>query len=1020
MIELKQAQTRFVELMAELFQLDEAQALDFGIYRVIRHRNRAVREFLGDIKTEGDNKTLVGGTLQEILSTAFATKDEEQVAQADARIRALEANFGISRHLTADQREQKLVELHAIPAMRGSVEEYRALSDQRDSSTHGDDDRLEVLNRLHQFFDRHYQEGDFIVQRRYGRDGQRYIRSTGQDTEFRWATEDMYYIKSGDIFTDFPVRLANGAEAVFAVDADSLNATRAALKPNDKAHYELRSVKKEGDGVRLLLDYVKGARTKAHDKAIVDAVTGKTGAQPEDVARWLRRYIARNQSDFFIHKDLGRALNEELDIFLKTDVLDADQLLAGNDRALRHAGVAQQVRQIGQKIIAFLATLEDFQKQLWEKKKLVLETRYIITLDRIEKLAGEQWLEERLPSIIKAQRKEWKALGLGEYTKSKDCVRGDRDLLDPSAAMYLPLAVDSFNLDDGLRWDLIAAMSAGRPLDEVIDGVAIRADNWQAMSLMQSKQHSRIKCIYIDPPYNTGSDGFSYKDAYQSASWLTMMEDRLAVAKRALRREGVLFSSIDQNEYPHLRLSLVGHFGSANALGTVVWKNVTDNNPTNIAVEHEYVECFAKDGGALESEWKSPYSTAKDLLVTLGNELVKKHPEMPALQAAYQNWLRENKQFLGPLEGYKFIDGDGIYAGSRSVHNPGKEGYRYSIPHPVTGKPCKQPLMGYRFPEDTYKRLHAEGRILYGKDETKLIELKVYANEYEAKLPSVIDLDGRSGANDLTNLFGEAQTFKNPKASSLLQEILPYAAGKGDWVLDFFAGSGTTSHAIMRLNEQRNLGLRWIMVEANHYFDSLVTPRLKKQVYSTEWLKGKPSGLNREGACIRIQRLESYEDTLENLALAPEQGESATLPFDDAATALRWKLDEEAKHVYCATEKFRSPFGYTLRRIEGSGEAKAASVDLVESLVWLLGLDVARMWREAQGVGITGRNRRGESVLVAFRECDTAGSGDWVMRLMAEHPADHVYTNDPADLAFPGSETLEAIEAVFATQFGAV
>lgn len=288
MTDLKQAQTHFVELMAELFQLDEAQALDFGIYRVIRHRNKAVRAFLGEVQTKGDDKALVGGELQKILDTAFASKDEERSAELDARLSELEANFGLSAHLTTDQRDQKLTELHAIPAMRSSVDEYRTLREQRDAARHGDDDRLEVLNRLHQFFDRHYQDGDFIVQRRYGREGQRYIRSTGQDTEFRWATEDMYYIKSGDIFTDFPVRLANGAQIVFAVDADTLNATRAALKPNDKAHYQLKSAKKDGDAVRVLLEYAKGTRTKAHDKAIVDAIVAKTGAQAEDAARWLR------------------------------------------------------------------------------------------------------------------------------------------------------------------------------------------------------------------------------------------------------------------------------------------------------------------------------------------------------------------------------------------------------------------------------------------------------------------------------------------------------------------------------------------------------------------------------------------------------------------------------------------------------------------------------------------------------------------------------------------------------------
>lgn len=175
------------------------------------------------------------------------------------------------------QRGEALADAYKRPRLRRDVDEYRSLQQQRDASQHGDDDRLEVLNRLHQFFDRHYQDGDFIVQRRYGREGQRYIRSTGQDTEFRWATEDMYYIKSGDIFTDFPVRLANGAHIVFAVDADTLNATRAALKPSDKAHYQLKSAKKDSDAVRVLLEYAKGARTKAHDKAIV----AKTGVQVE-------------------------------------------------------------------------------------------------------------------------------------------------------------------------------------------------------------------------------------------------------------------------------------------------------------------------------------------------------------------------------------------------------------------------------------------------------------------------------------------------------------------------------------------------------------------------------------------------------------------------------------------------------------------------------------------------------------------------------------------------------------------
>ena len=1015
MIELKQAQTRFVELMAELFQLDEAQALDFGIYRIIRHRNRAVRDFLGEIKTEGDNKALVGGALEKILDAAFAAKDHERVAQADAHLRELEANFGISRHLDADQREQKLAELHAIPAMRGGVEEYRALRIQRDASTHGGDDRLEVLNRLHQFFDRHYQDGDFIVQRRYGRDGQRYIRSTGQDTEFRWATENMYYIKSGDIFTDFPVHLANGAQVVFAVDADSLNATRDALKPNDKAHYELSSVKKDGGAVRVVLNYAKGARTKAHDKAIVDAIVGKTAAQPRDVDRWLRRYIARNQSDFFIHKDLGGALHEELDIFLKTDVLDADQLLAGHDRALRHARVAQQVRQIGKKIIAFLAALEDFQKQLWEKKKLVLETRYIITLDRIEKLAGKAWLEEHLPAIIKAQRKEWKALGLGDYKKPMDCIN--------ALKAWHPLPVDSRNFGSDFKWMLVEKVGA---VDQHLDGILFASENFQAANLMLEKFSSRAAVFYCDPPYNTDAGPIAYKNGYKRASWAALVEDRLLLAKRLTQHTGVHCWTIDDYQIHELVEIIDRTFGGAAIRGTVSIKNSPSGRPTvkGFRVSHEYavfaaVSEHSKLGLIERSDSQQAHFGEKDDTGAFAWENFRKRGGATTHRAA------RPKQFYP------------IYVSLDKVRIPKldtkRDWLKVEQRWDIRDRTKRGEVELYPTNEDGTERVWSWGHDTARKQITDLearwkdgvpsVFRKVRPLS-EGSLPSTLWTKPEYSAVEygsvlLKDMFGGA-SFSFPKSVNAVSDCLKVAGIEdGDWVIDLFGGSGTTAHAALRLVDE-DIRCRFVISEVNDYFDAGLLPRVLKSAAAQNWEEGQATEIDGSGAFIRVQRLEGYEDTLENLSLTTVEGESATLPFDDAPTALRWKLDEEAKQVYCATEKFRSPFGYTLRRAEGSGEARAVEVDLVESLVWLLGMDVARMWRETQGVGITGRNRRGESVLVAFRECDAKGSGDWVMRLMAEHPSDRVYTNDPADLAFPGSETLEAIESVFAAQFGAI
>lgn len=294
----------------------------------------------------------------------------------------------------------------------------------------------------------------------------------------------------------------------------------------------------------------------------------------------------------------------------------------------------------------------------------------------------------------------------------------------------------------------------------------------------------------------------------------------------------------------------------------------------------------------------------------------------------------------------------------------------------------------------------------------------MYAHEYEAKLPSVIELDGRSGTNDLANLFGEAQKFKNPKASALLQELIPHAASKGHLIADFFLGSGTTAHALMRLNKKAALGLRWLGVEASHQFDEIILPRVKKAAFSLEWLKGRPTECDGPGTFVRVQALEQYDDTLESLDAEINQGDSNELLFHDPAFALRYRLDSTSRALYCGVDRFSSPFGYQLKRAGGGGEAQACEVDLVESLPYLLGMDVSRLYREAQGVVMLGRNRRGQSVAVYFRDCAASDSAEWVAEKLSSNPADRVYTNDPAGLSFEGCDRLEALEAVFALQFG--
>jgi adenine-specific DNA-methyltransferase len=372
----------------------------------------------------------------------------------------------------------------------------------------------------------------------------------------------------------------------------------------------------------------------------------------------------------------------------------------------------------------------------------------------------------------------------------------------------------------------------------------VQGDNLIALKALLPYYAGQAKCIYIDPPYNTGVDergddgkrtGWIYNDNVNSPEmrdwlarvvgseaedlsrhdkWLCMMYPRLALLHQFLREDGVIFASIDEVECANLRLLFDEIFGITNRVGTIIWDNATDNNPTNIAIEHEYVLCYAKNKTRLAPEWKSQNLEVKEKLLQVGDDFVKRFPDQEKRQEAYTKWFRENRTQLWPFEDYKFIDEIGIFTGMRSVHNPGKEGYRYDVIHPATKKPCKQPMMGYRFPKETMERLLTENRIIFGDDETKLIELKVYVRDYRAKLSSLFTLDGRVGTNEIKTIFpNNNRPFDFPKPTALIEELISFTTAADDLVLDSFAGSGTTAHAVLKLNKQDGQRRRFVLVE---------------------------------------------------------------------------------------------------------------------------------------------------------------------------------------------------------------
>jgi adenine-specific DNA-methyltransferase len=373
--------------------------------------------------------------------------------------------------------------------------------------------------------------------------------------------------------------------------------------------------------------------------------------------------------------------------------------------------------------------------------------------------------------------------------------------------------------------------------------VFIEGENLEVLKVLQKAYFGKVKLIYIDPPYNTGSDSFVYPDRFQESkedylrridaldddgslmregafhknsrenghyhsNWLSMMLPRLYIARNLLREDGVIFVSCDDNEVHNLRCLMNEVFGEENFLGVVVWKGATDNNPTRIAVEHEYLICYARQSSSVEPVWKDNSSTAKRLILSEYQRLRDKLGNDPdAIQSELRRFIKANEESLQPITHYNRVDGRGVYTGSRKVHNPKPGGYIYDIIHKSTGKVCVIPANGYRYPKDRMNELIEADRILYGDDESQIIQIKEYLDDYEGKLSSVVFLDSRTGANDLAAALDQRQIFTNPKPVDLLAGIFDFVLKGGDTAIDFFAGSCTTFEAIVDLNS-RDGGMR--------------------------------------------------------------------------------------------------------------------------------------------------------------------------------------------------------------------
>jgi adenine-specific DNA-methyltransferase len=293
---------------------------------------------------------------------------------------------------------------------------------------------------------------------------------------------------------------------------------------------------------------------------------------------------------------------------------------------------------------------------------------------------------------------------------------------------------------------------------------------------------------------------------------------------------------------------------------------------------------------------------------------------------------------------------------AESTRDPKHPNWRfYTPPHPITGLACPHPKSGWKFAyaddehspdKRSFKALERDHRIAFGENEKKVPRIKRMLHEVEANVGKSVFRDYSDGEKQASAMFGRSGVFLAPKHTDFVSRFILQGSKAESTVLDCLGGSGSTAHAVINVNRLEKTRRKFVTVEVNRYFETIIFPRLKKAGAAVVWASGHAKKVNGPGLFMRVQHLEQYDDTLESLNEDVKAGESGDLLFENAAFALRYRLDTASRALYCGVERFSSPFGYNLKRAAGGGEALSCELDLVESLPYLLGMDVTRLYRE--------------------------------------------------------------------------
>jgi adenine-specific DNA-methyltransferase len=640
------------------------------------------------------------------------------------------------------------------------------------------------------------------------------------------------------------------------------------------------------------------------------------------------------------------------------------------------------IRQIAGKLITFLAQLEDFQLRLWTKKKFILETHYLVSIDLVPRdLLGEV-------ANNKGQVDRWiDAFSLDEI-REDTTAPGYSFPPSPDFLASLPsLMVDTRFFDSRFKQRLIAGI---QDLDQHLRGVVIRSENSQALNLVSRRLGESCAAVYADPPYNTAATEILYKNSYKHSSWLSLMSTRLVQLWHLLDVGGVMCVTIDDFEFHRLRALIESLFGMDAILGVAAIKNNPSGRATGqgFSIAHEYAVFVGKGDDARVG--RLPHT----------EEQASRYKDQD--EEGQFEWVNFRKhggananRYARPKLFYP------IFAGESTVRIPEMEWDEFAKEWKLLEEADSD--------EEVIYPVTPEGREKtwkWGNDTatTNIKDLKsgvdqvgrraVYRKariQSEGTLPRTLwDRKEYSsteyGTNLIADVFGKPEVFPFPKSVHAVVDCLRVCCFSDGWVVDPFGGSATTAHAALILNREDDGDRKFLVIEMGDHVWTAVLPRIERIAFDGTWQKGSPTAPRGTGqgiGLVKILEIESYEDSLANLVVTSRTEvqqrllESSNVGSEDYV--LRYLLPDSTSNSCSMLQvnKFTNPFLYTMRVADRDvGNIRESTVDLMETFNWLLGLrihsvDVIRGFHIVTG-RLPGQGNRdnGEKALIIWRDLD--------------------------------------------------